>query len=267
MSDSAIRTGTDPRISRRRRAVARTKKRRAAMRALVAAGVALAVWVAFFSPLLSIKEITLSGAKRTTADDVARVVDLDSSDNLLLLKTDEVAAAVKELPWVKSVSVNRKLPGTVKLTVTERSPAMAVALGEQQYLIDRRGRVLSPTKSAEGLPVLAGLQEGLPDPGERLASAQLTGALDAFAAFPRRLRRDVEAVFAPTVERITFQLSDGIQVRFGAAENMRSKIEVLEVLLARLRREGRGALYVDVRVPEAPAVSPLPLPTQDDAAG
>jgi cell division protein FtsQ len=258
MSDSAVRTRTDPRISRRRRAVARSKKRRTTMRALVAAGVALAIWVAFFSPLLAIKEITLSGAKRTTADDVARAVGLDSSDNLLLLKTDEVAAAVKELPWVKSVTVDRKLPGTVKLTVTERSPAMVVALGEKKYLIDRRGRVLSPTESAEGLPVLAGLQEGLPDPGERLRSAQLTGALEAFSTFPRGLRRDVRAVFAPTVERITFQLFDGIQVRFGAAEDMRSKIAVLEVLLERLRREGRGALYIDVRVPEAPAVSALP---------
>jgi cell division protein FtsQ len=227
------------------------------MRALVAGGVLLAVWIAIFSPLLAVREIALSGAKRTTAEDIARVVDLDSSNNLLLLRADEVEAAVKKLPWVKSVSVDRKLPGTVKLTVTERSPAMAVALGEQRYLIDRRGRVLSPTESAEGLPVLAGLQESLPEPGDRLRSAELNGALQAFSAFPRKLQRDVEAVFAPTVERITFQLSDGIQVRFGAAEDTRSKIEVLEVLLARLRREGRGALYVDIRVPEAPAVSPL----------
>jgi cell division protein FtsQ len=238
--------------------VARTKKRRSLTRALVAGGVLLAVWIAFFSPLLAVREITLSGAKRTTADEIARVVNLDSSDNLLLLRADEVAAAVKKLPWVKSVSVDRKLPGTVKLTVTERSPAMAVALGEQRYLIDRRGRVLSPTESAEGLPVLAGLQESLPEPGDRLRSAELKGALQAFSAFPRKLQRDIKAVFAPTVERITFQLSDGIQVRYGAAEDTRSKIEVLEVLLARLRREGRGALYVDVRVPEAPAVSPLP---------
>jgi cell division protein FtsQ len=258
LSDSAVRTRTDPRISRRRQAVARTKKRRSLMRALVAGGVLLAVWIAFFSPLLAVREIALSGAKRTTADEIARVVDLDSSNNLLLLRADEVEAAVKKLPWVKSVSVDRKLPGTVKLTVTERSPAMAVALGEQRYLIDRRGRVLSQTESAEGLPVLAGLQESLPEPGDRLRSAELNGALQAFSAFPRKLRRDVEAVFAPTIERITFQLSDGIQVRFGAAEDTRSKIAVLEVLLARLRREGRGALYVDIRVPEAPAVSSLP---------
>lgn len=258
MNDSAVRTRTDPRISRRRKAVARTKKRRAMVRALVVAGVALAGWVAFFSPLLAIKEVKLSGAEHTTAADVARVVDLDSSTNLLLLKTDEVAAAVKTLPWVKSVSVDRKLPGTVRLRVTERRPAMAVAIGEERFLIDRRARVLSSTEAAEGVPVLAGLRVDLPQPGDRLSSTQLKSALQAFSAMPRRLRRDVQAVFAPTVERITFQLSDGIQVRYGAAEEMASKNEVLEVLLTRLRGEGRSAFYVDVRVPEAPAVSPLP---------
>jgi len=258
VNDSAVRTRTDPRISRRRKAVARTRKRRAVVRALVVSGIALALWVAFFSPLLAIKEVKLSGAEHTTSADVARVVHLDPSNNLLLLSTDEVATAVKTLPWVKSVSVDRKLPGTVRLTITERTPAMAVAIGEERYLIDRRARVLSSTEAAEGVPVLAGLQVGLPQPGDRLSSTQLRSALKAFSAMPRRLRNDVQAVFAPTVERITFQLSDGVQVRYGAAEDMTSKNEVLDVLLARLRNEGRSALYVDVRVPEAPAVSPLP---------
>ena len=135
---------------------------------------------------------------------------------------------------------------------------MAVAIGEERYLIDRRARVLSSVEDAKGVPVLAGLQVGLPQPGDRLASTQLKSALQAFSAMPRRLRRDVQAVFAPTVERITFQLSDGVQVRYGAAEDMASKNEVLGVLLTRLRNEGRSAFYVDVRVPEAPAVSPLP---------
>lgn len=255
MSDSAVRTRTDPRISRRRKAVARTKKRRAVARSLVAAGLALALWMAFFSPLLAVREVKLSGAKHTTAAEAARVVGLDSSDNLLLLSTDEVARAVGSLPWVKSVHVDRKLPGTVKLTITERKPALTVALGEERYLIDRRGRVLSVGRSAEGLPVLAGLEVESPRPGERLSSEELKSALRVFSSMPRRLRNDVRAVFAPTVERITFQLSDGIQVRYGAAEDMSSKNEVLVVLLARLRNEGRTASYVDVRVPEAPAVS------------
>ena len=234
------------------------------MRALVAAGAALAVWVAFFSPLMAVDEVNLSGAKRTTAADVARVVGLDSSDNLLLLNTDEVANAVKALPWVKSATVDRKLPGTVKLTITERSPVMAVAIGQQRYLIDRRARVLEATESTEGVPVLAGLRTSLPRAGDRLSSTQLTSALEAFNAMPRKLQRDVQAVFAPTVERITFQLSDGVQVRYGAAEDMGSKNEVLKVLLSRLRLEGRGPVYIDVRVPTSPAVSALPSASASD---
>jgi cell division protein FtsQ len=257
VADSAVRTRTDPRISRRRKAVARSKRRRSITRVLVAAGLLFSVWLAFFSPLLAVREIRLSGATYTTAADVERIVGLDSSDNLLLLSTDEVTEAVLTLPWVKSADVERKLPGTVKLTVTEREPALTVALGEERYLVDRRGRVLAEGQTADDLPVLAGLEVESPEPGQRFSSTELKTALAAFSSMPRSLRRDVRAVFAPTVERITFQMSDGIQVRYGAAEEMNSKNEVLEVLLARLRAEGSTASYVDVRVPEAPAVSPL----------
>jgi cell division protein FtsQ len=257
VADSAVRTRTDPRISRRRKAVARSKKRRTITRLLVVAGLALAVWLAFFSPLLAVREIRLAGATHTTAGDVERVVGLDSSDNLLLLSTDEVTEAVLKLPWVKAVDVDRKLPGTVKLTVIEREPALTVALGEERYLIDRRGRVLAEGQTAAGLPVLAGLEVESPVPGQRLESTELKTALAAFSSMPRSLRRDVRALFAPTVERITFQMSDGIQVRYGAAEEMTSKNEVLQVLLGRLRRQSSTPVYVDVRVPEAPAVSPL----------
>ncbi|MGH2751989.1 MAG: cell division protein FtsQ/DivIB [Actinomycetota bacterium] len=268
MSDSAARTRTDPRISRRRRAVARNKRRRAIVRALAVCGLALALWLAFFSPLLAISEVKLAGAQHTSADEVARVVGLDASDNLLLLSTTDVAARVRTLPWVKSATVERKLPGTVKVTVTERTPVLVLAMGDERYLLDGRARVLAVGASDEDLPVLAGPQLFSPQPGERLTAVPLQSALRAFSSMPRRLRAEVVAVFAPTVERITFQLTDGIQVRYGAAEGTASKNEVLKVLLERLRAEGRPASYVDVRVPQAPAVSPLPSApqSQDDDA-
>jgi cell division septal protein FtsQ len=66
----------------------------------------------------------------------------------------------------------------------------------------------------------------------------------------------VVGVFAPTVERITFSLREGTSVRYGAAEQIRDKNEVLQVLLRRLDDEGRTAAYIDVRVPTSPAVAP-----------
>lgn len=270
VNDSAVRTRTDPRISRRRKAVARSKKRRAIVRGVGVAGLALAVWLAFFSPLLAISEVKLAGAEHTTPDEVAHIVGLDASDNLLLLSTTEVAERVRTLPWVKSVAVERKLPGTVKVSVTERTPVVILAMEDERYLLDRRARVLKVGSADEDLPVFAGLQLPSPRPGDRLTAVQLQSALRAFSSMPRSLRAEVAAVFAPTVERITFQLTDGIHIRYGAAEDTASKNEVLKVLLERLRAEGRPASYIDVRVPEAPAVSPLPSATQaqdDDGDG
>lgn len=257
MSDAA-RTRTDPRISRRRRAVARGNRRRAVIRVSVVAGLGLALWASFFSPLLAVREVTLSGAEHTRVSDVQAVSGLDTSDNLLLLSASEVASRIEMLPWVKGVEVERKLPGTVKVSIVERRAAMVLAVDDERYIVDKDARVLESAEDDYGLPVLAGPRLTAPEPGETLASLELTSALRAFSALPPKLRRDVEAVFAPTLERITFQLSDGIQVRYGPAADMVSKNEVLGLLLERLRSESRTTSYIDVRVPESPAVAPLP---------
>lgn len=257
MSSSA-RTHTDPRISRRRRAVARSRRRRVLTRLGLMTGAAALVWLVFFSPLLAVREVKLSGAKHTSAAEVQGAAGLDSSDNLLLISSSEIAERLKTLPWVKSVTVDRKLPGTVKVSITERRAAAFLAVGDRHFTLDRRARVLASGAVGEGLPVLAGVLMEPPEPGERLESTELSGALEALSSLSKRQRADVRAVFAPSTERITFQMSDGIQVRYGAAEDMASKNELLAGLLRRLRGDGKTAFYVDVRVPEAPAVGPLP---------
>jgi cell division protein FtsQ len=265
---STERVRTDPRISRRRRAVARTRRRRLLTRLSLMVGTAALVWLAFFSPLLAVREVKLSGAEHTRPADVENAAGLDSSDNLLLVSTSEIVERMKTLPWVESATVDRKLPGTVKVSVTERKPSAWLAVGDEHFTLDDRARVLAAGAVGKGLPILAGLQMEPPEPGDRLESPELRGALDALGALPKRMRADVSAVFAPTVERITFQMSDGVQVRYGAAEDMGSKNEVLAGLLRRLRGEGKTAFYVDVRVPEVPAVGPLPVagPPVDDTA-
>ncbi|MGH2734603.1 MAG: cell division protein FtsQ/DivIB [Actinomycetota bacterium] len=255
MSDSAMRTRTDPRISRRRRAVARSRRRKIFTRVAVLLGMGALLWLCFFSPLLSVRSVVVAGASHTTPDAVARVAGLDQSDNILLLSTEDVARNVRSLPWVKKVTVDRKLFGSVKIRVVERRPAMILSLGAARWTVDGTGRVLEAGAAEGDLPVLAGAEVSDVEPGRAVASAEVAGALSAYSSMPRALRSQVEAVFAPTIERLTFAMTDGIQVRYGAAEQHESKNEVLRILLPRLRREGRTTAYVDVRVPQSPAVS------------
>lgn len=249
---------TDPRIRRRRNDVARGKKRRFLAGLGTIVFVAVMVWAAFWSPLLSVRDVKLTGAEHTTAEEVAAAAGLGSDDNLLLLSADEVVDAARTLPWVADAEVERRLPGTVKVKVVERKPALVVSLGAARWTIDARGHVLAAGQSEPGLPVVGGVEVGEIKPGVKLDAPVVQEVLATWRSLPNKLAGDVQAIFAPTLERISFTLVDGTQIRYGAAERLDAKNEVLVALRKHLAEEGRATSYIDVRVPTSPAVGPPP---------
>ena len=255
---------TDPRISRRRKAVARTRRRRVIIRLLVAGLVVGAAWGTFWSPLLRVRGVKLVGAEHVGSREVAQAAGLDDGDNLLLVSTGEIARRVESLPWVARAEVDRKLPGTVRVRIVEREPSLVLAFGAARWTLDESGRVLAVGEATEGLPVLAGASVSDLEPGRHLESHQVLDALEAYGSMPPALRSDVEAVFAPTIERITFSFTNGVLVRYGAAERLHSKHQVLAALFHRLETEGSEASYIDIRVPTSPAVAPAA--PKDEAA-
>ena len=253
------RVDTDPRFSRRRHAVARLRRRKLLVHAAFVLGVAALVWIVFFSPLLTVSDVEVVGGGHVTAADITTIAGLDERRNLLLMSTTEVAQAVRGLAWVKRAEVDRKLPGTLRVNIVERVPALALQASEARWTIDRQGHVLAPG-APKRLATVAAVSDEEIVVGERVTSAEVQGALAVFRIIPDRLRRNVEAIFAPGSERISLSLESGLLIRLGAAEKLRAKSSVLTALLGRIRSEGVGVGYVDVRVPTSPAVGPAPTP-------
>lgn len=239
--------------------IERSRRHRFLWRAGALALCALIAWIAFWSPVLSVRRVRLLGAKHTRDAEVIQAAGLDRSDNLLLVSTDEIERAAESLPWIERAQVRRVLPGTLRVRVVERKPAMTLTVeaggGRSRWLLDADGRVLAKSRKTRGLPVLAGMPIGALEPGAVVGSDAALSALRAYASMPRGLRRKVVAVFAPTEERLTFTMRDRTLVRYGAAENLAAKNAVLRSVFAELREQGRVAAYVDVRVPASPAVS------------
>jgi cell division protein FtsQ len=256
MADEAVRVSTDPRISSRRAAIAQARRRRWIATAILITVVGVGTWATLFSPLLHVREIRVTGAKHTDKRDVALAADLKTDDNLLLVSTAAIAERVRELPWVADAFVARKLPGTIRIRVVERTPAMVLATTEGKWTIDRDGRVLESGVVSKKLPVVAGLDIPPVEPGIELEVPSVQSVLVAYRRLPHKLRDKVEGVFAPTEERLSFSLTDGTLIRYGAAERLRAKNEVLLALLSRLRGEGNKVAYLDVRVPTSPAIGP-----------
>lgn len=255
---TAARVRTDPRISRRRKAVARARRRRFSYQFGGALTGALLVWVALWSPLLKVKNVELEGGSHTTSAEVERAAGLGDEDNLLFVSSTDVTERVRTLPWVKSVKVDRLLPNTVRIRIVERDPAMVLTTESSSWTLDGSGRVLEHGGEGRGLPVLAASGLDAPDPGETITSLSVKAAVRALGSMPDGLSEKVKAAFAPTSERISFMLDGELLVRYGAAEELRDKHEVVMALLDEMHQQGTTAGYIDVRVPSNPALTEQP---------
>lgn len=235
--------------------MARSRKRRLWFGVVALVIVAAGVWTAFFSPLLKVRSVEVVGATHTEPQAVVDASAVGVADNLLLLATSDVARRIERLPWVKSAKVERILPGTVRVRITERTPSLTAALGGIHWTIDSHGRVLSSQRD-ERLPVISGWQDPELELGDVLDNPQGRSALRVWRSLEGDLKRSVVAIVAPTPERISLTLEDSSVIRLGSATRLAAKQKVLRAVFKRLRREGRTAAYIDVRVPTSPAVAP-----------
>ncbi len=259
------RVRTDPRISRRRRAIARARARRLLVGTSLVVALGVGVWATFWSPLLKVHAVVVVGGQHTSSEEVAVAAELSNADNLLFVSTGAVARAARTLPWVEDAVVQRRLPSTVRVVISERDPALVLMSSGSRWTIDDTGRVLSIGAAEAGLPVLAGVDIPRIRAGMRLRDEGVIDALLAWKSLPPKVKKQVLGVFAPTIERISFSLSSGTVIRYGSAEQIRAKNEVLAALITRLGWERRSVSYVDVRVPGNPAVGP-PLRAPGPAA-
>lgn len=118
-----------------------------------------------------IRDVEVAGNERLEYHDIVRQAGLTPGQNSLSVSIDSVEAALKKNPWIKAVSVTRKLPDMLKIVIEERVPRFWVRKNETMYYADVSGDVIAPVDSVRfvSLPILE-MEEG--EPGEQRQFAQ-----------------------------------------------------------------------------------------------
>lgn len=206
---------------------------------LVLALAVTAVWLVFFSPVVTVREVSVSGNSTLSAVRIETVAKAPMGHQLARVDLAAIQARVETIPAVRSVAVSRSWPHTVAIEVTERVPVAVVERGTGLQAVDEDGVLFGSYPSRpEDLPLI----ETDPDvKSEALAEAALVVT---------SLRPDIQAlvdrVEVESVDRIRLRLGDGRTVMWGSAEHSTDKAAVLDVLLDRRSDE------IDVSVPGRP---------------
>jgi cell division protein FtsQ len=206
--------------------------------------VATAVWLVFFSAVLSVTTVTVDGNRVLGPDRVLAVAQVPVGEQLATVDLEAISRRVAALAEVEDVDVTRSWPDGVRIDVTERTAVAVVELGGRLRGLDATGVVFREYRNPpRGMPRVR--------PTTSTGADALAEAAGVVAVLPADLAARVDHVEVQTIDQITLVLRDGRQVLWGSAEQSELKARVLPELLAAQR-----AQVYDVSVPESPITRP-----------
>ncbi len=102
------------------------------------------------APSFALSSVEVAGNRFVETSWVERRVAPFAGENLLRLSLAEVRSRVTTHPWVASVTLEKRLPNRLRLTLDERRPAGLLRSGDELVYLDLQGRVIAPFEPGPG---------------------------------------------------------------------------------------------------------------------
>ena len=243
----------------------------------VLAVLAVVAVVVINSGLFAATDIQIQGSEHVTKHDAIQLIDLPEDTSLFNVNPDQITEGLKQNPWVSGVDVQRQFPHTLIITPTERkviaiayisSDDLAWAIGDDDTWIaplstsvdvDDQGNVIT---TGEGANTLNGIDAALalakhygavlltdvsadvaPVSGQAVNSKAVKAGLDYVRGFSSEFLGQVKDISTPSVEAISANLDNGIEVSLGDSDDIAKKERIVTKLLSQVE----GVTYINVR--------------------
>jgi cell division protein FtsQ len=156
-----------------------------------------------------VKNIMVDGRAHTDVDALKAMIAMEKGDPIFAFHPTKAKAMIEKLSWVKKAHVERRLPDTIYIKITERTPMALWQRNQKLSLIDEDGVVLTDQN-------LVPFQNFLIVVGDE-APKQAAGLLEMLAVEPVIAKR-VEAATLISGRRWDLKLKSGADVKLPEEE-------------------------------------------------
>ncbi|HET9873840.1 MAG TPA: FtsQ-type POTRA domain-containing protein [Propionibacteriaceae bacterium] len=231
----------------RRRRSRRAAWTKVAILLVAAAVVGAAVWLLGFSSVLSARGVAVDGLATMSTDEVTSAAGVALGEPLARQDVDAIAKRVAGLRGVESVQVSRDWPHSVRVSVVERAPVLALKEPGGYTLIDRFGVAF---RTVPSVPNGVAVAEVAVDQAVSTVdgSALLRQVGNVVQQLPDSLASKVATVRATSADDITLVLTNQDRIIWGSAEQSDVKAIVIIPLM-----KSKASVY-DVSSPGSPAI-------------
>ena len=193
----------------------------------------------------------VEGRRETPKDAILAALGSSAAIGAAILNFDPAAAQARiaKLPWVGSVTVQRRLPGTILVHLVERVPLARWQHDKKTVVIDAEGQPLTEAQVAQfgELPLVVG--EGAPSETQAL--------LDDLKPYPD-IAKLVTASVRVAGRRWDLHIDPKIVVQL-PEKDIDEALKTLQQLITEKNLLDRDVSTVDLRVPNRVTVEPAGL--------
>ncbi len=192
----------------------------------------------------------IHGVENYSEDAVIIASGIELGQSILLVDKSKVASRINtRLPYVQSVQIKRRLPGTVVITVTEGKAAASVRSEYDEYwLIDDKGKLMEQVNEdrAASVTQISGVSALLPVAGDQIRLSQedqqrLDVALELLQQLERYdLAGQIVSIDVTQLYNIVMYYTDQFEIQLGSTEELDYKIKYLAYALESL--DGKSGL-------------------------
>lgn len=217
---------------------------------LFCAAFILAAIVGAITLFFKTETILVEGNQRYTEQEVIEAAGLQLGGNLYLMnKYDHAQAIFRNLPYVESASINRRLPDTLVIEVKECSAAASVPAEDGAWLMNRNGKLLEKvTAVPEGCVRVTGCTLAHPEAsGEAEFDAESAYKMTALrsllqTAEEKRMRAGIETVELGDDTCLQFTYAGRFTVKLPWTADFAYKLESLATVVDYLEDNETGTI-------------------------
>ncbi|MDA1169289.1 MAG: FtsQ-type POTRA domain-containing protein [bacterium] len=217
-------------------------------------------WLLFFTQTFAVSAITVVDAKPHTQEKIRTITEHSMGQNLLFIPTQQLEQKILlDVPQVRDVHIVRKLPGTVKVIVQEKQPAILLVSGGSYFFLDTQGIAYEQAQldALPGvvLPIVKNSDvNAMVTLGTNAVETQFIDFIhEALETLPEITGAQIAEMRIPSLatKEVHFLLDKNWKILMDTTRSAKDQIRILQLLLADTitKEELQTLEYIDLRIP------------------
>lgn len=202
-----------------------------------------------YVPFFTLKNINLNGATYITVDDILKIGNIYMGEPLFELETDNITTRLSNDLRIEEVSVRRKLPDTIEVTIKERKPVATIVCDYGYLDLDKSGKIIDSYKNLKEMqiPMISGATVRDKYIGDEVDDKMVKEILNFLQKINSDSLNKISEVAIVSENYIVAYTNTerSVQIRIGKLERLEEKARLTEDFLKNLDNNPNPIEYVD----------------------